>query len=129
MIARIHPTLGIVVSTWCGRVADAEILPSYQALYQDPEWKPGMSELVDLREADLSDVSGAGLRALVEMTASYLQDFGGEAKTAAVASQDSVFGMGRMYEALSAESPEMAQMFRDAREALAWLGAPRDLLD
>ena len=126
---RIYPSLGIVVSTWRGQVSDADLVLEYRRLYEDDEWKPGAHELVDVREADLVNVSSRGLKTLAGVMGEYLVGFEGEFKTAVLTSGDLTFGLGRVYEAYSAESPETVQVFRDPREALAWLAAPADLLD
>ena len=62
------------------------------------------------------------------MVALHLKDHE-EFKTAVLTSEDAAFGMSRVYEVFSSESPEKVQVFRDRHEALCFLGAPVDLIE
>jgi len=126
---RIHPTLRIVVSRWTGGASDAELLDQYRTLYEDPDWQPGFAEIADLREADMSGVSSKGLAALAKMVEDYVKEAATEFKTAVIVARDVNYGLARVYESYSAQSPETVRVFRDPAEALSWVDAPSDLLD
>ena len=53
----------------------------------------------------------------------------GEPTPAFVVAHDVNHGVARMYEAFCDASPDTVQVFRDAGEALTWLGAPTDLVE
>ena len=104
-------------------------MSGYRALQGDDAWEPGFDVLVDVREADLAKLSSDGLRTLAVVIAGYMRGLEGKSKAAILAAHDAVFGLGRMYEAYTDESPETVQVFRDPQQALSWLGAPADLLE
>ena len=109
-------------SYWTGSLTDAEVLYLYIEFHKGDEWKPGMAELVDLTHADMRQVSAEGLAALAEK----ITEIFGEAnvstsKTAVYSETDLPFGLARLYEAYTHESPETVQVFRDRDEAMNWL--------
>ena len=119
----ILPEKGLVISTWTGKITDADILPGYRALYEDPRWRPGMHEVGDLRNADLSGVTTFGFRRLQKVVASYLSDFKGTFRTAILVPDAGLsFGLGRVYEAYAGGSPEEVQLCESVAEVEAWLG-------
>ena len=105
------------------------MVSGYRALQEDDGWNPDFDVLVDIREADLKNVTSDGLKTLQRVIAGQMQGLERQPKTAVLASHDAQFGLGRMYEAYTAESPENVQVFRDPQQALSWLGAPADLLE
>ncbi len=125
----INEQLGIVLSSWVGQISDSELLPSYQQLYENELWKPGFHEIVDLRDADMSSVSSEGLDRLASMVKRYTIGKCDEFKTAVVAPDDLHFGIARIYEVHSSESPEIVMVFRDLNRAFEWLGIENTLLE
>ena len=86
------------------------------------EWSPAMYELVDLSEADLNSITGHGLAGLADAVAGIFEDAGvSTSRTAVYSLRDMPFGLARIYEAYTHESPESVQVFRDRNEALRWL--------
>jgi len=45
-------------------------------------------------------------------------------KTAIVAPEDLSYGLSKLYESYSEHSPETIMVFREAKDALEWLGVP-----
>lgn len=125
----INEQLGIVLSSWVGQISDSELLPSYQQLYENELWKPGFHEIVDLRDADMSSVSSEGLDRLASMVKRYTIGKCDEFKTAVVSPDDLHFGIARIYEVHSSESPEIVMVFRDLNRAFEWLGIENTLLE
>ena len=125
---RVETSLGIVVTTWKGKVSNADLISAYTKLFEDPAFQPGFHELLDVSEADMVEVSGEGLRKLELFIESQTPDSVGEFKTAVVAPEDLSFGLARMYGFYSDDSSEAVRVFRDSEKALDWLGAPRELL-
>lgn len=105
-----------------GEISDAELLPSYKKLYENKIWKPGFNEIVDVRNAQVKSVTSKGLLQLSDLVKSYVKEKGIEFKTAIIAPEDLQFGLSRVYEAISHESPEEIMVFRDLNNAFDWLG-------
>ncbi len=125
MYYRIHKELGFLVTTWTGKVTNEDLINSYTRIFTDKNWSNQYNELADFREADAAKVTNNGLRKLVELAVKYE----GDKKSAILVSHDLTYGLARMYEILSEQSPETVQVFRSAEKALNWLDAPSDLLD
>ncbi len=81
-----------------------------------------MGELVDLSNADLSNITADGLARLAEGLADFFEEAGVAVhRTAVYSAEDLPFGLARLYEAYTFESPETVLVFRDREEALRWL--------
>ena len=117
----INEELGLVISSWVGEISDADLLPSYKKLYENKIWKPGFNEIVDVRNAQVKSVTSKGLLQLSDLVKSYVKEKGIEFKTAIIAPEDLQFGLSRVYEAISHESPEKIMVFRDLNDAFDWL--------
>ena len=125
---RINRSLGIAVVTWRGHISDSDLVPALRAFFEDAAWEPGCHTFIDIREADMAEVTSNGLKIVAAVSKAYVRDLEGEFRTAVLVSHDAVFGLGRMYEAYTVESKQTVQVFRDLQQALSWLGAPADLL-
>lgn len=119
---RFHTDRNLLVTRYRGTVTDDEFVATYREIYEHPDAKPGLSELVDLRDVSSVQTSARAMRLVTGL----VQQFHGEAaeqmRTAVLASTDLEFGLSRMYQAIAAETPEHVEAFRDGAEALAWLG-------
>ena len=118
----IDPSGGWVYSYWTGEVTDGQIVERYVDFLRDVEWASTVHELSDVSDADLRLVTVEGITKLAELTeAAYIDAGVSEYKTAVYSPKDLPFGLARMYEALTTNSPESVQVFRDREEALRWL--------
>ena len=116
-----HAEHDFFVSTWEDEIMDSDLQSSYDALFRNKAYKFGYHEIVDVREADMTGVTGEGMRQLSLMVQ---QRLGGNRigfKTAIVAPEDLNFGISRMYEMMSDDSPESVSVFREWADALAWV--------
>ena len=52
---QVFPEKNYFISTWKGNITDSEMISSYLAFYQGPQWKPGLNELGDLTEISISE--------------------------------------------------------------------------
>ena len=78
----------------------------------------------DLREADLSPLDSEDLRQIAAFS-SALRGERGNARVAAVSSEDLSFGITRMYEVVGEVAHLQFKAFRDFDQAVAWvLDAP-----
>ena len=125
---RIYGDSGVFLSTWSGPLTDADLFRCYEGLSEMPDWRPGLHELADLRTADVAAVSAEGLRGLSRMVEGHFDGLGVEFKTAVIAPDDLPFGLARLYEMVSDQSPETVQVFRSPSPALKWLRVPPDVL-
>ena len=81
-----------------------------------------MDELVDLSDADMSQVTPEGLAGLADEIIQVFEEYNVTTyKTAVFSPHDLPFGFARLYEAYTFESPETVQVFRERDEALNWL--------
>ena len=119
----------LVITNFSNGVTDDEIIPFYRALYESPEWEPGLRELADLRGADLSRVSTDCLKDLIRLVQTYMKGPDEGSKSAVIAPNDLPFALARYYESASENSPEQVEVFRSKGEALSWLEIKEDLLD
>ena len=120
----IDEVAGRVNVRFTGTVTDADLMSTFQRLYQDPRHRVGMSELTDCRPVERIEITGAGLQRLADATGALLDRAGTGWKVAVVVPNDEVFGLGRMYELLREGSPEYVRVFRDLPPAERWLDEP-----
>ena len=125
----INKELGVVLSSLAGDISDADLLSSYKELYESECWQPGFHEIVDLRNAQMGGVTSDGLRRVSSMVESFTKGKCEEFKTAFIAPDDLPFGIARMYEVLSSETPENVMVFRDLNKAFKWLEIEDPLLE
>jgi hypothetical protein len=128
IVHSFHPEENLVVSVWTGIVPDAEAVEAYDALYSHEQWTPGMDELADLSEADLSKISTDGLRAIAKLVRAAMKGSGKEFRSAIIAPDDLGFALIRMYGLINEESKEDANVFRTPAEACSFLGVKQSLL-
>lgn len=117
---RIDHDLGVVFSRWEGVVTMEEARGHYLGLKDDPAFDPDMRHFSDARKTTQS-VASDDVRRLAKMN-----PFSAATRRAIIVADDALYGVYRMYEA-QVEEPGTVGVFRDAAEALAWLGLPPDL--
>lgn len=109
-------------SIWSGKVTDSEAIKIFKKFYSSPEWLPSMHELADLSQFDFSGISSKGLINMAKANQIMLEERNvTNIKTAVYSPRDLQFGMARVYEVWSEESPEYVKVFRDFNEAKSWL--------
>jgi hypothetical protein len=110
----------LVRLTGSGTVTDQDVVSCISALRDDPELRPGMDALSDMREIEVAFTS-QGIVAIKEL----LDRAGPEVRVRRIATvTDSLvaYGMGRVTEALLDETTLKYRVFREMDEALVWLG-------
>ena len=113
---------GYSIAKFKGRISDDELLNAYKSFYTGEDWRPGLNELVDFSDADLKEITIEGIRNLAKLAENVFKAHNIiSVKTAVYAPKDFSFGLSRMYEAISFESPENVNVFRDILEAEMWL--------
>ena len=113
----IDPEARIAILKVEGDLGDRELLELADALESDPEIRPELSLLIDLRQADGREVTSAGVRAL----AAQPLVLSPTSRRAVVVPSALGFGMARMYEMRSEARGGVVRVFRDYDEARRWV--------
>ena len=106
-----------------GKVNVLELRDIYSELIKHSEWRAGFDILCDYRAIDDFDISIRDIDEIVEWQTS-IDNMIGNGKCAVVASGDSIFGMSRMWEMISAKCSQDICIFSDLDDAVLWLGIP-----
>ena len=110
------------ISVWEGSISDDEIYESYKKFYTSNEWSKNLNELVDLSNANVENITGRGLTRLAKYVENHFAMHKvTSSKTSVYSPNDIAFGLARVYEAWTSESPEEIRVFRNEKEALNWL--------
>lgn len=113
---------GYFVSKYEGVLFDKDLIPPWREYLEKPDWDPTLNELCDLSQADLNGVTTQGIINFSKYSSFvYSSRAVEDVKVAVYAPHDLPFGLARMYESRSVESPEKLCIFRDLEEAKAWL--------
>lgn len=110
----------LVLTTASGTLTDDDVLQFKFRLVRDPDFRPGMSELSDIRNVEKIEVTTIGIRQMVEQDKKDAK-FIASHRLAMVASDDVVYGMARMYQTLTESTMDNVKIFRDINEAHAWI--------
>ena len=106
-----------------GKVNVFELRDIYSKLIMHSDWQAGFDILCDYRRIEDFDVTSQDIDEISEWQTSIDTKIG-NGKCAVVASRDSVFGMSRMWEMISAERSQHICVFRELDDAVSWLGVP-----
>lgn len=120
---RIDPDQGIVLTEASDVLTVRELMAHKQALLNDPQFRPGLKELSDVRQVDQLAVTPDDLRALAAFDHKHAAVLS-EHKLALLVPNDYVFGMARMYQLLSESGGDNVMVFREEGEARRWLELP-----
>ncbi len=106
-----------------GMILPEDVVRYRTRLLSDPEFIPGTNTLVDCRGASTEGLNASDLQFFADDIMSRRRLLG-RAKCAVIVATDAAFGMMRMYEAYTLESPVVVRVFRDEGEARVWLSEP-----
>jgi len=110
------------ITKYVGIIRSSELLDSWIQFLEGNNWIPGLNELADLSEADLSELNKYDLvRLSMYVDRIYAANNIKQVRVAVFAPSNVPFGMSKMYEAYSEQSTELVQVFRRKEEALEWL--------
>jgi hypothetical protein len=113
---------GYLIATYTGRISDEEMLASWKGFFQGNNWVPGLNELIDLSQADLNGITTNGLEQLVNDAKTVYEKHNIHSVRIAVYAPENLhYGIARMYEALTFDYPQSADVFRSRQEAESWL--------
>ena len=128
IIFDFKPEHKLVVCRQVGAVEDEEFISSYRSLFEGGRFDPPMDLVVDLRLADSSRRSQDAIRDFAEYLKEWMRNTDKKSRIVVIAPQDVSFGLARMYEAYAESAHVDFTVFREADEALEWLGVPADTL-
>jgi len=109
------------VASLTGRVTADVFCNAMHALYGDPEWRPGMQALWDLRFIDQLIIVPEDISDILAVVDS-LRDVLGTGNAAFVTSQEPVHSVARLLVLHSQVPQRDRRVFRDIGDALDWLG-------
>jgi hypothetical protein len=120
----INRNLGVVFSQAWGVLTDADLLEHQRRLGQDQRFEPSLNQIFNFEDVTDVEVTPMGIRTLAERTL-----FGEGARRAFVVHPGALkmFGLMRMFEALTSEHPDKLRVqFDHVQKALQWIGTPSD---
>jgi hypothetical protein len=103
-----------------GVFTQVEALQVVRDFIDHPGFGAGYSVLADLTSVEEVPISGADVRANVDLEKS-LADRIGKARFAIVAQREYIFGLARMYQAMMEDSSIDIRTFREIDQARSWL--------
>jgi len=113
---------GYLTCTYIGKIRDEELYGSWEKFYGGELWKPGLMELADNRNADFSEISSDGIRRLAKLCKSVFEkNHINSVQTAMCCDNPLGYGLSRMYESFTFDSPENSRVFKNMDEAKTWL--------
>lgn len=115
-----YPDEGYYISKYVGTITDMEMMDVFKRFFASDEWVPGMSELADISDADLNEITSDGLLKLANMVEGIFRQHKFSMRVAVYAPHDLGYGMARVY-SVHAERFESHKVFRDFDEAKVWL--------
>jgi len=128
VIFDFKPEHNLVVCRQVGTVEDEEFMSSYRSLFEGGRFDPSMDLVVDLRLADSSRRSQEAIREFAAYLKEWMRKTDKKSRVVVIAPKDVSFGLARMYEAYAESAHRDFTVFREADEALEWLGIPEDTL-
>lgn len=118
---KIYPEERLIHAEIIGRVTVDDHVRHFEVLSRDPEYISPMRKIVDFRKCDDYAVDAEGERFIAAAKAHYDAVFADE-HCAIVAPVSWIFGMNRIYEAVSRGGAVTTGVFRTMSEACRWLG-------
>lgn len=117
---QIHPEQGYLTCRYVGDVSDGELIAAWKQAYESEAWVPGMPELADLSELGNATLTATGLQRLADFCRDTYRKHGVKSVRVVVyAPHPAGFGIVRMYQAFSEQSPEDVFVTKDLEEAKA----------
>lgn len=123
----IYENPGICIFRGTGNLKMEEFKKVAAKMIEDPRWQTGWSILYDFSRANSMDVTSRQMKDGATRDRQF-DDLLAPARIAVVATQDSMYGMFRMWQMLSEERSAEIKIFKDLDSAFSWLGvSPKNL--
>lgn len=113
---------GYIVAQYKGAISDEALLDEWKSYHNSFDSIQGINQLADFSEADLSGLTTNGIQALAD----YFIIINGKnnitsMKIAIYAPRELSFGLSRMYEALTYDTGQDIEVFKDREKAIQWI--------
>ena len=118
---KIIPDLKIAYLKATGKVTADEIITEGARMFADSEWNNGFHVLLDYRGITDLIAKTSDIEKIVHQDKRNEHLFN-KSKCAIVAGSDFVFGLSRMWEALSGNTKITTMVFRSIEDSLKWFG-------
>jgi len=115
----VDPVRNIVFVAMMGAITDVDLLEIHEHLRGDNALQPDFALLIDLREANGTEITSAGVRALADLPLVLSP----ESRRAVVVPSSLGLGMVRMYGLWRGGEDGSIRAFRDFDEARDWLAS------
>lgn len=120
----------ITYARWSGLIDAAEMRRNFLAYLNDPDYRPGRPELIDLRTAMSGEIDLGNLTMLLNKANSQNFGAGSGTLTSVLAPEDMAFGLSRQYQGLaSSRGGIRVSVNRHEAGALAVLGIDKLTID
>jgi hypothetical protein len=107
----------LVLSTASGVFTLADAVAHMDKLSKDPDFEPGFSQIADFTQLTRIELSSDEIRRLAQRTI-----FSAHSRRAFIAPNETLFGIGRMFEILRGlEGEKGIRIFRTLEAALDWV--------
>lgn len=123
------PDLRLVVIAHLGEIPDDEFFSFYQGYVRDQRIDLSFNVLVDLRASRGKPRGSQAIQKLAAEISKRLVPNPKDRKLAFIADKDVLFGLSRMYAAFRDLDDENVAFFKQAADALDWLGLPAIFLE
>lgn len=120
LTTEINKENGLVTHYINGELNIEDIRHATISLYSNPDFRPDMAILVDLRQGTANSLSSADIDELVAMTRS-MDDRRGDGRSAILADRRANLGIGKLIGALLNDTQRKIGVYDDEQEAMNWL--------
>ena len=119
----IDAAAGIVTHKVTGDLLVEDVQQAFAERTGHSDFRPGMSILWDLSEANASRMTSSDIRRIAGQNKARLKKAGVPYKAAFLAPRDIEFGLSRMYEMFADASLVENRVFRNLEDARRWLSS------
>ena len=119
IVYEIDEQRNLVRLSFVGRIVMEDVVSHMHRLLSDGRFRKGLNTLFDLTGAEL-DVQSSEVWELSRFVES-IQDVRGACRWAVIASDDTHFGMARMFQMIAGEMMIKTEVFRNESDAMEWL--------
>ena len=117
----VEPEIHVVKFECNGRIAFDDVRLAFEKMFVDPQFKPGIHALWDLRHASIA-VRAQEIPDLLGMISARQQDRGRGYRVAIVVAGSPDFGLSTLFEMSAHSMPFDVRVFRSYTQATKWLG-------
>ena len=119
----IDAAAGIITHKVTGDLLIEDVQQAFAVRTGHPDYRPGMSILWDLSQANASRMTSSDIRRIAGQNKARLKKAGVPYKAAFLAPRDIEFGLSRMYEMFADASLVENRVFRTLEYARRWLSS------